>query len=97
LCHWPDCEKEVPASMWGCKSHWFSLPNFIQKRIWATYKPGQEISKTPSESYLVVARGAQKWIELSKKYGAKMATEQFENLINEKGWPDQPIDKGGDE
>ena len=61
-CHWPDCEKQVPAAMWGCKPHWFRLPPGIRKRIWATYRPGQEITKTPSAAYLAVAREAQEWI-----------------------------------
>jgi hypothetical protein len=35
-CHWPDCRKEVPPAMWGCKQHWFALPKPLRDRIWAT-------------------------------------------------------------
>lgn len=61
-CHWPGCGKAVPPSMWGCKAHWFKLPKALRDRIWATYRPGQEISKTPSDSYIEAAKAVQKWI-----------------------------------
>jgi hypothetical protein len=48
--------------MWGCKAHWFKLPQALRNRVWATYRPGQEITKTPSEAYLKVAREVQDWI-----------------------------------
>lgn len=60
-CHWPTCNLNVPPKMWGCKKHWFKLPQAIRNRIWATYKPGQEITKTASKSYLKVALEAQDW------------------------------------
>lgn len=61
-CHWPDCQKEVPPAMWGCRSHWFALPKVLRDRIWANYKPGQEITKTPSLAYIEAARAVQDWI-----------------------------------
>jgi len=61
-CHWPGCTKEVPAAMWGCKAHWFTLPKQIRDKVWRTYVPGQEITKTPSEAYLRVAKEVQEWI-----------------------------------
>lgn len=48
--------------MWGCKVHWFRLPHDLRNRIWATYRPGQEITKTPSVAYLDAAKAVQKWI-----------------------------------
>lgn len=62
-CHWPSCQKEVPPAMWGCKQHWFALPKYLRDRIWATYVPGQEITKTPSQAYFDAAVEVQKWIE----------------------------------
>ena len=62
LCHWPGCAKPVPPKMWGCREHWFSLPMDLRFRIWDTYVPGQEISKTPSKDYLAAARMVQDWI-----------------------------------
>lgn len=61
-CHWPDCNKKVPPALWGCKDHWFRLPKTLRNRIWATYRPGQEIDKNPSTEYLAVANEVQAWI-----------------------------------
>jgi hypothetical protein len=61
-CHWIGCTKEVPPKMWGCKQHWFSLPPELRSRIWATYQPGQEITKTPSPAYIEAAQAVQNWI-----------------------------------
>jgi hypothetical protein len=40
-CHWPECKTQVPPAMWGCKAHWFRLPQALRNRIWSTYRPGQ--------------------------------------------------------
>lgn len=48
--------------MWGCKPHWFALPKHIRDDIWATYRPGQEVTKTPSAEYISAAKAAQEWI-----------------------------------
>lgn len=70
-CHWPGCDRQVPPAMWGCRPHWYSLPKDLRDAIWRTYRPGQEISRTPSESYLQAARNAQRWIaEHGKVAGA---------------------------
>lgn len=66
-CHWPGCGKQVKPAMWGCAPHWFRLPIGIRNKIWATYKPGQEESKTPSRAYVVAAREAQQWIAENAK------------------------------
>jgi hypothetical protein len=60
-CHWPGCTKEVPPAMWGCKTHWFRLPRHLRNRIWAAYRPGQEIDMTPSDEYLAVANEVREW------------------------------------
>lgn len=62
-CHWPGCEKQVQPAMWGCKEHWFRLPIALRNRIWAAYRPGQEIDGNPSEQYLAVAAEVQRWIK----------------------------------
>lgn len=61
-CHWPGCAKECPPSMWGCKAHWFKLPAALRSKIWRTFEPGQEVSKTPSRAYVEAAREVQAWI-----------------------------------
>lgn len=62
FCHWPNCGKEVPPAMWGCRTHWLKLPKSIRDEIWRCYKPGQEISKTPSDEYIKIAELAEDWI-----------------------------------
>lgn len=61
-CHWPDCDRQVPPAMWGCKQHWFKLPKRLRDAIWDEYVPGQEQRMDPSEGYLTVAQEVQDWI-----------------------------------
>lgn len=61
-CHWPGCTADVPPATWGCRRHWAMLPGLIRAGIWATYRPGQETTKTPSRDYVKAARAAQDWI-----------------------------------
>jgi len=61
-CHWPGCGKQVPPAMWGCKTHWFRLPPSLRAKVWESYKPGQEVTMTPSAAYLRVAKQVQEWI-----------------------------------
>lgn len=61
-CHWPGCERQVPPAMWGCKAHWYALPQPLRTRLWRAYRPGQEADGKPSETYVAVAREIQQWI-----------------------------------
>jgi transcriptional regulator with XRE-family HTH domain len=61
-CHWPGCDTQVPPARWGCRKHWFMLPKALRDRVWASYRPGQEVAMTPSREYLAVAREVQDWI-----------------------------------
>lgn len=61
-CHWPDCKAVVPPRIWGCRTHWFMLPKRLRDLIWQTYRPGQEITKTPSDAYIDAAHQVQEWI-----------------------------------
>lgn len=62
-CHWPGCPLLVPPAKWGCKRHWFMLPLGLRNKIWHAFRPGQEVSKTPSLRYIEVAREVQEWIK----------------------------------
>lgn len=62
-CHWPGCAEQVPPARWGCRKHWFMLPENIRTMIWRAFVPGQEVTMTPSASYIEAARVAQEWIE----------------------------------
>lgn len=65
-CHWPGCTKQVPPAMWGCAPHWFKLPVKLRKMIWYTYRPGQEVTLTPSNEYLAATKEVQRWIATVK-------------------------------
>jgi hypothetical protein len=41
-----------------CARHWRMVPKHIQREIWATYRPGQEIDKRPSAEYMAAQRRA---------------------------------------
>lgn len=55
-CHADGCQTAVPPRMFMCKPHWYALPTPLRDWIWATYKPGQEVTKDPSREYLKAAR-----------------------------------------
>jgi hypothetical protein len=61
-CHWPGCTQKVPPRMWGCKPHWYQLPPMLRVKIWRTYRPGQEVTKTPSPAYIAAAQEVQRWL-----------------------------------
>ena len=57
-CHAMRCETPVPPKMLMCRRHWFMVPASLRRAVWAAYRPGQEITKTPSEGYLDVMLAA---------------------------------------
>lgn len=61
-CHWPGCTSACAPAAWGCKRHWMMLPHFLRNKIWANYRAGQEVSKSPSREYVSVAQEVQAWI-----------------------------------
>lgn len=61
-CHWPGCNQQVVPAKWGCRRHWFMLPEDLRRAIWRTYKIGQEIKATPSAEYVAVTKRVQNWI-----------------------------------
>lgn len=42
-CPYPMCEAQVPAAMFACRSHWYSLPKPIRNDIWRAYADGEGI------------------------------------------------------
>lgn len=57
-CHARDCEAAVPPRLFMCRRHWRALPKAMRAAIWATYRPGQEGDKRPSQAYLENAKAA---------------------------------------
>lgn len=68
-CHWPNCDKKVRPSKWGCSKHWWMLPKKLRDKIWSLYVPGQEITKTPSKEYIAAALEVRAWClaEIARK------------------------------
>jgi hypothetical protein len=42
------------------------LPKYLRDKVWLAYKPGQEITKTPSKEYIEVALEVQEWVRENK-------------------------------
>jgi len=63
LCHATGCTVAVPPKMFMCKRHWFALTERMRDEIWATYIPGQEIRKDPTDEYLNVAQRCIAYLE----------------------------------
>lgn len=57
-CHAIGCNLIVPPRMLMCLRHWRMVPKALQADVWATYRPGQEIDKQPSEAYRLAQRAA---------------------------------------
>ena len=61
-CNWPGCHVKVDAQYWGCRQHWYRIPERLRKAIWMEYRHGQEIVHAPTAEYLKVATEVQDWI-----------------------------------
>lgn len=57
-CHAEGCDVPVPPKMLMCLRHWRMVPKVMQSRVWAYYRPGQEIDKQPSALYMDAQREA---------------------------------------
>ena len=58
VCHAENCKVQVPPKLLMCRRHWFMVPKLLRDRVWATYRPGQEIDKRPTREYLEAATAA---------------------------------------
>ncbi len=54
-CHAKGCPKVVPPKLLMCGRHWRMVPAELQRKVWATYRPGQEVDKRPTRAYLDAA------------------------------------------
>lgn len=41
LCNWPHCRRPVPLDMWGCRGHWFTLPEDLRTAIVSAWRFGR--------------------------------------------------------
>lgn len=57
-CHAIGCTARVPPRLLMCATHWKRVPKELQQRILATYVPGQEQRKDPTDAYMEAQRAA---------------------------------------
>lgn len=57
-CHAKGCSVPVPPHLLMCAEHWRLVPPSLQRRVYSTYRKGQERDKSPSPQYLQAARDA---------------------------------------
>lgn len=57
-CHALGCIAVIPPSLFMCRRHWYRVPRALRMAIWQAYRPGQEVSKDPSEAYIHAAKAA---------------------------------------
>lgn len=67
LCHAKRCKTAVPEAMLMCRRHWAMVPKWLQRKVWAVYVPGQEITKTPTGEYLEVAQEAIDYVDAAER------------------------------
>lgn len=61
-CHFPGgCDKLTAAAQFCCTHHWRMIPRHLQRKIWAAYRPGQEVDKSPTARYMEVMREVKDW------------------------------------
>jgi hypothetical protein len=48
----------VPPRLLMCLTHWRLVPRSKQIAVYKAYRPGQEVTKDPSEEYLAAAKAA---------------------------------------
>jgi len=58
LCHALGCSERVMPSRLMCPRHWYMVPAPLRREVWRTYRPGQEVDKSPSRSYVDAADAA---------------------------------------
>lgn len=58
LCHALRCKTPVEPKLLMCGRHWRMVPKPLKDRVWATYRPGQEVTKDPSREYVKAALAA---------------------------------------
>lgn len=63
-CHWPGgCKVITAAAQYCCRDHWYRIPLGLRNKIWAAYRQGQEVSKTPTRRYIEVVREVEAWYQ----------------------------------
>lgn len=80
-CHAIGCDVAVPPKIFMCKPHWFKLPKPIRDGIWSAFKPGQERTKTPSNTYLINSYSACIWLAEQEGLGDHGRTNLYREAL----------------
>jgi hypothetical protein len=67
-----------------CLKHWKLVPRNFQLDIWKHYKPGQEISKDPTNEYVKAAQRAIAVVIMAEQ---GLSEKQMLQLLESKGTP----------
>lgn len=57
-CQAAGCRKSVPLRMLMCFHHWRLVPAVLQREVWRTYVPGQEVTMNITDDYLMAVSNA---------------------------------------
>jgi hypothetical protein len=76
-CHAVDCWERVPPKFLMCARHWYKVPAVLRRRVWQTYRIGQEIDKQPSEAWCLAAREAINFVAQAEGKPKVPEAEQF--------------------
>lgn len=82
-CHAHNCPANVPPKLLMCRKHWHMVPRSLQKKVWDTYRPGQEIDKRPTTEYLKAADEAVRAV--AKKEGYGEIETGYSNILDQLG------------
>lgn len=75
-CPWPGCGKLVHVRLWGCRKHWFSLPQPIRRRILEARHPWSlELEDNPPIEYRLALQDARDWLTV---YAADTSDESLD-------------------
>lgn len=80
-CRATNCKIPINATALMCDMHWRMLPWAIKKRVWDTYRHGQEKDFKPSRDYLAAARAAV--IFIAKEEGHRPDTRTYDQLMGD--------------
>lgn len=57
-CHVGYCAVKVPPAMLMCRRHWFSVPQALQRAVWAEYRKGLREGTHPTYAWHAAADDA---------------------------------------
>ena len=80
-CHARGCPTIVKPELLMCREHWMTVPQGIQRVVWATYRPGQCDDMRPSKEWHEAADAAIGFVAAREgKPVRKIEAEALESL-----------------